>query len=464
MGSDPMQTGGLDTPVPAAGAASRWPPGPKGRPLLGSLPEFYRRPADFLLESARTYGDVSHYRLGLMHVFLIAHPDLIRDVMVTHQHELLKGYGLKWAKQFLGEGLLTSEGEFHTRQRRLSQPAFHRQRIAGYADVMAGYAVRRRESWRDGQSLDLSQEMMQLTLAIVGKALFDADLESEANEIGIAMKAILRLFYRFAVPFAGTLNRLPLPSNFRFLRAKARLDKTIYRMIEDRRRSGTDRGDLLSTLLLARDEQGDGAGMTDLQLRDEVMTLFLAGHETTANALTWTWYLLSRRPEAEARLHQEVDGLGGRVPAFDDLPRLAYTERVLAESMRLYPPAWAIARRPVRDVDLGGYRVPAGASVVMSPFVTHRDRRYFPDPKRFDPDRWTPEARAARPKFSYFPFGGGARQCIGEPFAWMEGVLLIATLAQRWRFRLAPGHPVEPEPLITLRPRYGMAMTAHRRG
>ncbi|HEY3119150.1 MAG TPA: cytochrome P450 [Vicinamibacteria bacterium] len=441
-----------------------WPPGPKGIPLLGSLFDFHRRPAQFLLDSARRYGDVVHYRLGLTDVFLISHPDLIKDVLVTHQHQFLKGYGLQWAKQFLGEGLLTSEGEHHTRQRRLSQPAFHRERIAGYAKVMSDHAARARGRWRDGAVLDLAQEMMQLTLAIVGQTLFDAKLESEASAIGGAMKSIIALFYRFAVPFARTLNRLPLPSNVRFLRAKARLDETIYRLIAERRREGTDRGDLLSMLLLARDEQGDGRGMTDLQLRDELMTLFLAGHETTANALTWTWYLLSSNPAAEARLHAEVDALGDRIAGFDDLPRLAYTERVFAETMRLYPPAWAVARRPISDYAIpGGGVARPGSSLVMSQYVVHRDPRYFPEPERFDPERWTPEARAARPKFSYFPFGGGARQCIGESFAWMEGVLLIATIAQRWRFRLAPGHPVEPEPLITLRPRYGMSMIAERR-
>lgn len=452
------------SPLSSGAVANSFPPGPRGLPLLGSIPAFRKQPAEFLLECARRYGDIVHYRLGLTDAFLIVHPDLIKDILVTHQHQFLKGYGLQWAKSFLGEGLLTSEGDFHTRQRRLSQPAFHRQRIAGYAGVMTSYAQRARERWTDGASLDMSHEMMQLTLAIVGKALFDADIESEADEIGESLTAILRLFYRFAIPFAGAVNRLPLPSNFRFLRARGRLNATIYRLIDERRRAGKDQGDLLSMLLMARDEQGDGAGMSDIQLRDELMTLFLAGHETTANALTWTWYLLSQNPEVEARLHAEVAALPDRLPGLDDLPRLGYVERVFAESMRLYPPAWAVARRPVTEYGIGDYVAGKGSSVVMSSFVTQRDPRFFPDPERFDPERWTAEAKASRPKFSYFPFGGGARQCIGEPFAWMEGILLIATLAQRWRFRLVPGHPVEPRPLITLRPRYGMRMTAHRRG
>jgi cytochrome P450 len=235
-------------------------------------------------------------------------------------------------------------------------------------------------------------------------------------------------------------------------------------MIEDRRRSGQDRGDLLSMLLLARDEEGDGGRMSDVQLRDEVMTLFLAGHETTANALSWTWYLLASNPEVEARFHQEVDTvLGGRRPAFEDLPQLRYAEMVLAESMRLYPPAWGLGRRSLLDQALGGVAIPADSLVLMSPYLVQRDPRFFPDPLRFDPLRFTPEAKAARPKFAYFPFGGGARQCIGEPFAWMEGVLILATLAQRWRFRLEGGETVVPQALITLRPRHGVRVRAERR-
>jgi cytochrome P450 len=310
-------------------------------------------------------------------------------------------------------------------------------------------------------------EMMTLTLAVAAKTMCDADVESEAAVIGEALTDVISLFPRFVLPFAGLLHRLPLPATRRFQRARARLDAVVYRMIEDRRRSGEDRGDLLSMLLLARDEEadgGDGDRMSDAQLRDEVMTLFLAGHETTANALSWTWYLLAQNPEAEARLHEEVDTvLAGRRPAFDDLPRLRYAEMVLAESMRLYPPAWGLGRRSLRDQTLGGLAVPANALVLMSPYLVQRDPRFYSDPLRFDPQRFTPEAKAARPKFAYFPFGGGARQCIGEPFAWMEGVLILVTLAQRWRFRLEAGARVEPQALITLRPRRGVPMRAESR-
>ncbi len=440
-------------------------PGPAGLPMAGSLFEIRRDPIGFLTHIAQEYGDVVRFQVGRNPVFFFRHPDQVRDVLVTHQHAFMKGRGLQWAKHFLGEGLLTSEGEFHTRQRRLSQPAFHRQRIHAYGAVMTEYALRTRERWRAGQGLDLAHEMMELTMAVVARTLFDADVTGEAGEIGRSLTTIIGLFHRFNMPFSEVVQKLPLPSNFRFRQAKARLDDTIYRMIAERRSGRADRGDLLSMLLLATDEEGDGTGMTDLQLRDEVMTLFLAGHETTANALTWTFYLLSQNPEAEVLFHTELSSvLGAKVPTVEDLPRLRLTEQVLAESMRLYPPAWALGRRAVRDVDVGGCRVPEGAFVVVSAFVTQRDPRFYPDPMRFDPDRFAPEARAARPKFAYFPFGGGARQCIGEPFAWMEGTLILATLAQKWRLRLHPEQRVEPQPLITLRPRYGMRMTAEERG
>jgi cytochrome P450 len=435
--------------------------------LVNTVRRLQGDPLAFIRHMAREPGDMVHYRLWRQDVFLAKHPDLIRDVLVTNQHDYAKGAGLQWAKRFLGEGLLTSEGEFHTRQRRLSQPAFHRQRIGSYATVMTDYAARCRDALTEGASFDMRAEMMTLTLAVAAKTMCDADVESEAAVIGQALTDLIALFPRFVLPFAGLLHRLPLPATRRFRRARARLDAVVYRMIEDRRRSGEDRGDLLSMLLLARDEEadgGDGGRMSDVQLRDEVMTLFLAGHETTANALSWTWYLLAQNPEAEARLHEEVDTvLAGRRPAFEDLPRLRYAEMVLAESMRLYPPAWGLGRRSLRDQTLGGLAVPANALVLMSPYLLQRDPRFYPDPLRFDPQRFTPEAKAARPKFAYFPFGGGARQCIGEPFAWMEGVLILVTLAQRWRFRLEAGARVEPQALITLRPRRGVPMRAESR-
>jgi cytochrome P450 len=445
-------------------AIPRYPPGPKGQLLGGNFRPFRRDALSYLQKAALTHGDIVYFRFGPQHVYFLNHPDLIKDVLVTHHQSFMKGRALQRSKRLLGEGLLTSEGDFHRRQRRLAQPAFHRGRIASYASVMTEMAARTAARWHDGETLDISQEMMRLTLAIVGKTLFDADVEREADEIGAALTAVMELFDMLLMPFSELLEKLPLPHVRRFRRAKERLDTTIYRIIEERRQSKEDRGDLLSMLLSARDEEGDGGGMSNLQVRDEVMTLFLAGHETTANALTWTWYLLSEHAEVEAKLHAELNTvLEGRAPAMDDVPRLRYTEMVLAEAMRLYPPAWAIGRLALKDYEVGGYTLPAKSLVLLSQYVTQRDARFFPAPARFDPERWTPEAKEARPQFSYFPFGGGPRRCIGEGFAWMEGILLIATLAQHWRMRLVPNHRVETNAVITLRPKYGMRMTVEKK-
>jgi cytochrome P450 len=445
-------------------ATLRHPPGPKGKLLGGNFTAFRRDSLAYLQKAASDYGDVVYFRFGPQDVFFLNHPDYIKDVLVTHHQSFMKGRALQRAKRLLGEGLLTSEGEFHRRQRRLAQPAFHRGRIASYGTVMTDYAARTAARWHEGQTLDISQEMMRLTLAIVGKTLFDTDVEAEADEIGAALTSVMELFDFLLLPFSELLEKLPLPHVRRFQKARARLDDTIYRIIEERRRSNEDRGDLLSMLLAARDEEGDGGQMNDEQVRDEVMTLFLAGHETTANLMTWTWYLLSHHPAVEAKLHEELDAvLKGRQPTVEDVPRLRYTEMVVAESMRLYPPAWAIGRLALKQHEIGGYTIPAKALVLLSPYVTHRDERFFSDPTRFDPERWTPEAKELRPQFAYFPFGGGTRRCIGEGFAWMEGILLLASLARNWRMRLVPGNRVETLPVITLRPKHGMRMTMERR-
>jgi cytochrome P450 len=413
---------------------------------------------------ARKYGDIAHFKVGREDVFLLNDPEMIKDVLVTHHQNFMKGRGLEMTKRLLGDGLLTSEGEFHQRQRRLAQPAFHRQRIASYGTVMTGYCVRLQERWQAGTVLDIAREMTRLTLVIVGKTLFDTDLEAEVEEISGALTNAMELWSAFTLPFAQLLEKLPLPSVRRFQRARDRLDSTIYRMIKASRVNGVDRGDLLSMLLLTRDEEGGGGRMTDKQLRDEAMTILLAGHETTANALTWTWYLLSQHPEAEENLHAELDRvLAGRLPTAADLSQLQYTEMVLNESMRLYPPAWIVGRRALDNYEIHPYLVPARSLVLISQYVTHHDPRHYPEPFRFDPQRWAPEVRMTRPRFAYFPFGGGLRQCIGESFAWMESLLTIATLAQFWRMRLVPGHPIELQPRITLRPKNGMPMTLERR-
>ncbi len=440
------------------------PPGPKGKPLVGSLLDFFHDMLGFLSKVAHEYGDIVYFRLGPRKAFLLNRPDLIKDVLVTHHRNFLKSRALERSKLVLGNGLLTSEGDLHLRQRRLIQPVFHHMRITTYGEVMVNYASRIGEQWQNGTTVDMHKEMMRLTLAIVGKTLFDADVQSEEDEIGKALTEVIAQFPRLLFPFSELLDNIPLPNNIRFNKARQRLDTTIYRMIEERRVGGKDRGDLLSMLLLAQDEEGDRSGMTDLQVRDEAMTLFLAGHETTANALTWTWYLLSQYPSVEKRLHEELDTvLGGRLPTLDDLEQLFYTRMVLTEAMRLYPPAWVVVRRARNDYEVCGYVVPAGADILMSQYIIHRDPRYYPDPFRFYPERWAPEQQASRPPFAYFPFGGGPRRCIGESFAWMEGILVIATLAAKWKMSLVPGHRVELQSSITLRPKYGMRMTLERR-
>src|SRR2546430_2181986 len=314
-------------------AAALEAPGPKTFWPGGQIFYFRRDPLKFFTRLAREYGDAVQFRAGPQRVFLLNHPDYVRDVLVTHHARYRKGRALQRAKRLLGDGLLTSEGEFHRRQRRLAQPAFHRQRVNSYGEAMVEYAAKTSERWRDGQTLDIHGEMMRLTLAVVGKTLFDADVESDADEVGEALTEVMSLFGYLMLPFSELLEKLPLPPARRFARARARLDAVIYRIIEERRRAGADRGDLLSMLLFAVDVEGDQTGMTNEQLRDEVMTLFLAGHETTANALTWAWYLLAQNPEAEAKLHEELDTIleGGRMPTVEDVPRLRYTEMVVAE-------------------------------------------------------------------------------------------------------------------------------------
>ena len=440
-------------------------PGPPRRFPGGHLLAMRRDPLAFLTRIAREYGDIVRFRRGPNELHLLNRPDSIRDLLVTTATAFHKGRGLERAKRLLGEGLLTSEDPVHLRQRRMIQPAFHQERIAGYGAAMVEHAGRLAARWKDGETRDISVEMSRLTLAIVGRTLFDADVESEADEIGEALTAAVRLFGRtLTLPFFEILDRLPLPSNRRFVRAKARIDATIHRLIAERRRAPKGRTDLLTLLVDASDPEGDGGKMTDEQVRDEAVTIFLAGHETTANALTWTWYLLSQNPEVEARFHAEIDAmLGDRAATVGDLPKLAYTEMVLAESMRLYPPAWIVGRRALSDYEVGGYVAPKRCIVVACQWVTHRDPRWYPDPERFDPERFRPEAKAARPKFAYFPFGGGPRVCIGEGFAWMEGVLLLASLAQRWRLSLEPAQDISPAPSITLRPKNGLKMRLESR-
>jgi cytochrome P450 len=423
-----------------------------------------RNPLEFFTNVQRTCGDFAAYTMGGEQVYFVNDPQHIKDILVTNNRNFIKGRGLERAKRLLGEGLLTSEDPVHLRQRRLMQPAFHRERIAGYGATMVAYADRMRGEWTDGATLDVSQEMMRLTLSIVGKTLFDLDVDKQAREVGAALTAVMESFWTTMLPFIDVLERMPIPQLRRARAARARLDEIIYAMIAEHRTSGVDRGDLLSMLLLAQDEEDQNRGMSDRQVRDEAMTIFLAGHETTANALTWTWYLVSQWPDVRHKLHTEIDHvLQGRTPAMTDIPSLPYVERVVMESMRLYPPAWIIGRRAVGPYTIGEVTAPARSIFVMSPYVLQRDARYYPDPERFDPDRWTLEFRAQLPRFAYFPFGGGPRQCIGESFAWMELILVVASIAQRWSLDLVPGHPVVPQPVVTLRTKHGMRMVTNQR-
>jgi cytochrome P450 len=440
------------TTVPPVRTAFKgpFPPGPRSWVPGASLRAMQRDPLGFLTGIAREFGDVVHFTFGPQHLYLVNHPDLIRDVLVNKQRSFMKGRALQRTKILLGEGLLTSEGELHMRQRRLMQPSFHRDPIARYEGVMVANAERTAQEWRDGTTIDVAYEMMRLTLSIVAQTLFGADVSSEVDEIGRALTELMEVFTILLNPFTEWLQKLPLPKMRAVQKAIDRLDATIYRMIEERRTSGVDRGDLLSMLLLAQDEAAGGGGMSDRLVRDEAMTLFLAGHETTANALSWTWYLLAQHPEVERTLHEEIDSGG-----------TAYPKMVLAESMRLYPPAWIIGRLALEDVEIGGFPIPRGAIVIVSQYVMHRDPRYWPDPQRFDPQRFANDS--SRPKFAYFPFGGGSRICIGEGFAWIEGVTVLTTLARKWSLSLAQRLPVAAKPVITLRPRGGIRMLAHAR-
>jgi cytochrome P450 len=445
------------------------PPGPRARFPGQLLFAFQGDRLGFLLHTARTYGDVAHFRVGKRHLYLVSHPDHVRDLLVTHDAKFIKGPALRNAKTTLGEGLLTSEGDFHRRQRRLAQPAFHPSRVSGYAGAMTQYAREQADAWADGSVINIHEQMMEVTLRVVAKTLFDADVRTEVDEIGRAMDISVGMFTRAMSPLGPLLNRLPLPSNFRFYRAYARLLATIDRFIAERRASGEDRGDLLSMLLRSHDTGeegvgGDGSGMDDKQLRDECMTLFTAGHETTANALTFTWHLLAHHPEVQAKLHAEIDAvLGPRVPTREDVERLPFTRQVIAESMRLYPPAWAVGREATEPVQFGEYTVPQGGVVLASEWVVQRDERWWPDAERFDPERWSNGSSNERPRWAYFPFGGGSRSCIGEAFAWMEAILVVATIARAWRVEaVGPRHPAL-RPTITLRPKGPLEVRVRKR-
>jgi cytochrome P450 len=477
---------------------SQWnlPPG-----LRLSLPFYAHKPWVKLGEPIRlfeylhrTYGSIAHYRFMGTPIIFVNDPDYIQEILVTQASSFVKERTVRRMKILLGEGLITSDDPIHIRHRRIVAPAFHRQRIAAYAEEIVSSAQAHIATWSDGDTVDISVAMMSLSLEIVARTLFHTEITDDIRRINDEVNSIMEI-YNFLVAFPRLETVLDLPFTIPikrlgdFRRSRARLDEVVNRIIAEHRATGVDKGDLLSMLISSRDE--DGSALTDSQIRDEALTIFLAGYETTANALTWTWYLLSQNPDAVAKLHEELDRVLGipsalssrpersgvegpasssaapqkthRTPTLADYPSLRYTEQVFAESIRLYPPAWAMGRMSTQPVTLGPWRIPPGAHFFMSQYMVSRTPEIYPDPLRFDPDRFTPEAKAARPRFAYFPFGAGSRQCIGENFAWMEGVLAIATIASRWSMTSLDTAPPVPQAKITLRPRDAVMMQLARR-
>ncbi|GAA0512684.1 cytochrome P450 [Saccharopolyspora subtropica] len=457
-------------------------PGPRGlRP--GMLRDLQADTPNFLAGLRDRYGPIVRVPLGPTTIYLVSDPVAINDVLISsapHFDSDIIGKGSNREApltRLLGRGLLTSTGEHHKKQRKLLQPLFHRQRVAGYADTFAELAAQRSATWSDGQRLDVLVEMVELTLAVVTRTIFDVDLDSDVTRTVRTALPKNDGPLRWAMsPGGSLLVRLPLPSNLRFQRGRRALDAVVHRMVQERRRTGVVGEDLLSMLIAARDAD-TGEPMSDQQIRDEVLTLLMAGHDTTANGLAWTFHLLGSNPRAAELLAAEVDEvLGDRLPTFADLPRLAWTKAVFSEALRIYPPVWTVARRALTEYTVLGYRLPVDATVMMSSWVVHRDPRWWPDPERFAPQRWVPSAPDGstdnltgtaldrdRPRFSYFPFGGGPRQCIGNEFALLEAVMALATIAQRWRFEPVPGHRVAPRAKIIVRPRGGLPMTVRAR-
>ena len=418
-----------------------------------------------LFEYLRRFGRAAHYRVLLHDVVLLNDPADISEVLIDKAASFGKDRTQKRMKILLGEGMITSDGETNRCARRIAVPAFHRRQIERHAAQIVELAARFRNEWQPATEFNIAAEMMRLTLQVTARTLFDLEVTAEVHEINDQVNVVMDLYnFLVALPRAELLLDLPLPQMRRFRAAKRRLDAVVDGMIRARRNTPDvlnpdGAKDLLAMLLAARDDQAadNARTLTSEELRDQVLTLFLAGYETVANALTWTWLLLAQNPEAQERVHAELDAvLGGRLPTFDDIPRLEYTGMVLSESMRLYPPAWAMGREVLQDVSIGPYHFRKGTVVFFSQYIVQRDPRWFPEPERFMPERFSAAARSSRPRFAYFPFGGGGRQCIGESFAWMEATLALATIAQRWHIELVAGQKIELQPKITLRPKNGI--------
>ena len=444
-----MPVAGLPAPAPFTYAEQ------PGLPYFGTMLSFAHDPIAYEVGLRKTADIVATTGFG-RRFYAISHPDLIEDVLVTKNTHFRKAPGLRSLTQIFGNGLLTSDGDFWLRQRRLASPSFHRQRIAAYADRMVQAAVRMLDTWRPGQTLDLHQQMMHLTLDIVAACLFGTDTSTEAGRIGHALDAVMNLLNNQGlIKLIQGMLRIRTREHEEFDDGIKTLDEVIYGIIRSRQQSDDDHGDLLSMFLAARDE--DGGQMSELQLHDECLTMFIAGHETTALALSWAWYELTQNPTNADRMRAElVQVLAGRPPTLADLPALPYTSQIMTETMRLHPPAWNISREAITDVEIGGRMIPAGAEILMSQYAVHRHPRYYEDPDTFKPGRWSDDLARTLPKYAYFPFGGGPRLCIGQQFAQMEAILILATMAQRFDLHLVPGQRIVPQPGITLRPKYGL--------
>jgi len=456
-------TRNVSTEVNISKRVLKEPSGPRGVPLWGSMFAFQKDKQRFILDVAREHGDVAKYRIANLSLYQVNHPQGIKRVLQDNYHNYVKGDLWENFSVIVGHGLFVSDGPVWLRQRRLMQPAFHRQQVATFGQTMTDNALQMLERWESaastGEPIEVFSEMTRLTMQVVTQALFSTGLPGTLQALNRAITTLLDYAsFTFEVPFYPPV-QVPLPRNLRLRSALKELDRLVYAIIRERRENPVETADLLSMLMGARDEE-TGEGMTEKQLRDEVLTLFLAGHETTANALTWTFYLLSQHPEVAGHLHAELEQvLAGQVPTLADVQNLPYTRMVIEESMRLFPPAWITNRTALEDDEICGYHIPAGSYVTVSPYVTHRDPELWPQPDQFDPGRFAPENAAGRPRFAYFPFGGGPHQCIGQGFAVLEATLVLATVAQRYDLQIMPGSRVEVHPSVTLRPRHGLKMT-----
>ena len=455
----------------SSGPSGKFPPGPSffGRILSGRA--FRQNAADYMEECAIKYGDLVHYRAAAYHIYQLNHPDLVSDFLLKDANKHHRGIVMQRAKAVLGEGLLTSEEPTHMRQRRLAQPAFHRTRIAAYGEVIGSYADKMTRRWQSGTVVDLHAQMLELALVIVGKCLFDVDVQADVKKVEAAVNAFMGFLPLAVLPFSEQIQRMPIPAMKRIRKGQDELDDLIYRMIRERRANPGDRGDLLSMLLESVDTEGDaenakGGTMSDQQVHDECTTVLLAGHETTANALSFSVWLLAKHPEIQQRLYEESHAiLGDRPPVADDYSKLKYAEMVFAEAMRLYPPVWVTARSAAQSYEIAGYPIAKGSILLAPQFVIHRDARFYDDPLKFDPERFTEANKAGRPRFAYYPFAAGSRQCIAEGLAWMEGVLVLSAIAKDWKLTLPPNAPEEiaVQPAISLRPKHGVPLIVEKR-